>query len=42
MKCIEMKDFEKKMVTSTVIKNDKAVKTGKMYKESGVVRSTNQ
>lgn len=30
------------MLTSTVIKNDKPVKNGKMYKLSGVVRSRNQ
>ena len=30
------------MITSTVIKNDSPVNTGKMYKLSGVVRSMNQ
>ena len=30
------------MLTSTVIKNDNAVKTGKTYKASGVERSVNQ
>lgn len=30
------------MLTSTVIKNDNAVKAGKMYKASGVERSINQ
>lgn len=33
---------ENEVLTSTTIKNDKAVKTGKMYKASGVVRSVNQ
>lgn len=36
------KVYENKMLTSTVTKNDNAVKAGKMYKVSGVVRSVNQ
>jgi hypothetical protein len=42
-KIVEKKSFsENEVLTSTTIKNDNAVKTGKMYKASGVERSVNQ